>query len=582
MQEVGVRSSHSLPLQISPVSHQNGPISLAAAANTVNLSGTNNTGSSLSSVRAGSRGSSRNSSLGESDETQATANNSNEDHCSPMDLSSTTTSSSNEKTLNQDPAAGFVNGSFSLEQHGRGEATTTLDSQQRFFELAKAQHLAQQLQREENETTPPSASSEGLGSRIIPKKRQWPQLGDELGASLSKHLQASAKHDSDHLEPELKRRHEDGAVKSVVPLELVKEKWSSRERSSSEDEHTPGPNGIEVRKRRLDALLNKKFSASVSPPTSPNVNCSENGPESPSSSSTSTATPITSRRSSNERKANRRKQAMPNSANVAHQPYRSPSTEPPKESPVPTLSVKPNSELYPMLPPLPLPLPSSSPKERPASSGPSAETELEQNALKGQILQLQLAQAALLSSSASTDFLKSIMFNPVAAQAASSAPGTATANNPLLYYGYYAQMLQGLQAQQHKLVEELVSKQQQNKIKMEEEEEQNITVDDSKPNVNDIVRNFLKRDRSSAKNNNMNNEPNQFRNSNNNNKKRPANGLSSSSGRVNGKGTGLGNYSGGEKRPRSNEVSSFFKRFCRILQNMKAQVNIETYLEFCT
>ena len=80
--------------------------------------------------------------------------------------------------------------------------------------------------------------------------------------------------------------------------------------------------------------------------------------------------------------------------------------------------------------------------------------------LKSQLLQLQLAQAAVLNGAPSglplqnPDFLKmasllgagSAMGNGISASAAS---------NPLLYYGYYAQMLQGVQSQQQKLMEQL-------------------------------------------------------------------------------------------------------------------------------
>jgi hypothetical protein len=66
-------------------------------------------------------------------------------------------------------------------------------------------------------------------------------------------------------------------------------------------------------------------------------------------------------------------------------------------------------------------------------------------------MQLQLAQAALLSGA-------------VASSAASTngsglagLAGLAGSGNPLLYYGYYAQLLQSLQTHQQKLSEQLAS-----------------------------------------------------------------------------------------------------------------------------
>ena len=152
-----------------------------------------------------------------------------------------------------------------------------------------------------------------------------------------------------------------------------------------------------------------------------------------------------SRRKSSEhqpRKANRRKQSHPQSP--------------------PTLSVRPTAELFPQRPlspskvsatmmasPLrPLAIPSPSPVERKAENGGGGVGEAE--ALKGQILQLQLMQAALLSASAA---------NPATSDLLKTALGGAATGQQqsLLHYGFYTQMMQNFQSQQQKLVEQLVA-----------------------------------------------------------------------------------------------------------------------------
>ena len=94
--------------------------------------------------------------------------------------------------------------------------------------------------------------------------------------------------------------------------------------------------------------------------------------------------------------------------------------------------------------------------------------------LKSQLLQLQLAQAAVLNGASSgmplqnPDFLKMASLLG-AGNSMSNGINSSAASNPLLYYGYYAQMLQGVQSQQQKLMEHLSashSKQQEENNKI--------------------------------------------------------------------------------------------------------------------
>merc|ERR1712223_1084895 len=78
--------------------------------------------------------------------------------------------------------------------------------------------------------------------------------------------------------------------------------------------------------------------------------------------------------------------------------------------------------------------------------------------LKSQLLQLQLAAAMNGASSGlamqNPDFLKMASLLG-AGNSIGSGINSSAASNPLLYYGYYAQMLQGVQSQQQKLMEQL-------------------------------------------------------------------------------------------------------------------------------
>jgi hypothetical protein len=119
------------------------------------------------------------------------------------------------------------------------------------------------------------------------------------------------------------------------------------------------------------------------------------------------------------------------------------------------LTIRPPSELYAKNMNSPTSRPVSrtkSPRREPHSNGlylnNIKQEEKESDKLKGQLMQLQMTQAALLSGAvASNGGLPS----------GNGLPGFGAAGNPLLYYGYFAQMLQGLQAQQQKLLEQLSS-----------------------------------------------------------------------------------------------------------------------------
>ena len=84
--------------------------------------------------------------------------------------------------------------------------------------------------------------------------------------------------------------------------------------------------------------------------------------------------------------------------------------------------------------------------------------------LKNQLLQMHLAQAALMNQTSSNLFpgLPGLPGLPLPNGIPAAPPNPGLPNpggaNPLLYYGYYAQMIQGLQSQQQKLLEQLTGK----------------------------------------------------------------------------------------------------------------------------
>ena len=254
---------------------------------------------------------------------------------------------------------------------------------------------------------------------------------------------------------------------------------------SSEGTATPSSNK-EVKKRRLDELLSKKFSVTDSPPHS-----SESNRATPSINSDAGVHPASDhhhhlnnspiRRDSTEiKRQNRRKRSSPTQ-----------SVNSMSSSPI-TLAVRPNSELL---------MAAESQKIKSAAELiKAAELKAEENnvvednnhdqhsstknggAMKNQILQLHLAQAALLNQ---TSLFPGFPGFPgaaagiagAAAQAAAAPPNpnNSPGNNPLLYYGYYAQMIQGLQSQQQKLLEQLTGKAKNNIL----------------PSISKVWRNFL-------------------------------------------------------------------------------------------
>jgi hypothetical protein len=311
-------------------------------------------------------------------------------------------------------------------------------------EFVKAQHLVQQQRA--NETTPPSVADSlhcDMQMRMHPKKRPWPST--PLSLASEKEVSAAA---------EVVRQ------KSLIPLDLIRAKFElhggersspdSAEGGSSSNASTPSLNsnpvvgsnnnngamngngsssGREVKKRRLDELLSKKFAMADSPPSA------SNSPSPKPVVLQSVGSPVfhhegkggSSRRKSSEhqpRKANRRKQPHP-------------------QSPPTGLTIRPSADLFPQQRPITPPPP---PAARPLKPLAIPKSEVDNEALKGQILQLQLAQAALLSNP--SDLLKSAL-----------GGASAAGQQPMLIYGYYAQILQSIQSQQHKLVEELASKQ---------------------------------------------------------------------------------------------------------------------------
>ena len=217
-----------------------------------------------------------------------------------------------------------------------------------------------------------------------------------------------------------------------------------------------------MKKRRLDELLSKKFSVTDSPPHS-----SESNRATPSINSDAGVHPASDqhhhhilnspiRRDSTEiKRQNRRKRSSPT------QSVNSVSSS---ASPI-TLAVRPNSEL----------LMAAESQKKSAELLKAAELKAEENhvedhnhdqhikngggssAMKNQILQLHLAQAALLNQ---TSLFPGFPGFPGAA--AAGAGPNSPGSNPLLYYGYYAQMIQGLQSQQQKLLEQLTGKAKNN------------------------------------------------------------------------------------------------------------------------
>ena len=205
---------------------------------------------------------------------------------------------------------------------------------------------------------------------------------------------------------------------------------------SSEGTATPSSNK-EVKKRRLDELLSKKFSVTDSPPHS-----SESNRATPSNTSDGGVaidhSPM--RRDSTEKRHNRRKRSSPQSCTSSSSPI--------------TLAVRPNSELL-MAEARMAEAKKAELAEinrRPVNT--PEEDDDDKSAMKNQILQLHLAQAALMNQTS--------LFPGFPGFPGMPGAGNSPGNNPLLYYGYYAQMIQGLQSQQQKLLDQLTGKTKNN------------------------------------------------------------------------------------------------------------------------
>jgi len=266
---------------------------------------------------------------------------------------------------------------------------------------------------------------------------------------------------------------------NLIPLHLIRAKWEgaamSPERNDSSPElmqnrgdrspELPGSpagsssgseSGREEKRRRLDMLLNKKFDKVTSVENSNPISHSTPPPSESSLPSDSQIDRRPSLDLGGPLRINRRKQAHPSNPN----------------SP-PSLTIRPNSDLFP-------PVATSTPRDhrdeshgtrvptscsRPSSPiepqdyspvrkmsrpqspvlnprsrspvQPMTEEKDNKDAIKKQILQMQLAGSGLLSGLGGNpppELLKTLQYNPI------------------LYYSYYAQMLSALQTQQ-KLLE---------------------------------------------------------------------------------------------------------------------------------
>jgi len=341
------------------------------------------------------------------------------------------------------------------------QATTAFLTARKFAQFLQQQQQ-QQRQKELNETTPPTTTTmttPDVSQIVCPKKRQRQEIRQSFGDT----------EEDDDEEGITKLDVED--VK-LLPLELLRARWESRPESPSADSaggsSTGSSNeiglGREVKKRRLDELLSKKFSVADSPPNSTSAASSISPP--PVVSSSTPQQQQQQHQSSPDisvKKVNRRKPSSPVSSLAFAHPATSTSS---------ILSVRPPSELFAKndrpIPPRQSPVPrrtnSKSPHRQQQQQQHQQQQQLflnnikqeenESELLKGQLMQLQLAQAALLSGAVASS---------TSSPTGSAFPGLAGlsgSGNPLLYYGYYAQMLQGLQAQQQKLLEQLASQKQ--------------------------------------------------------------------------------------------------------------------------
>ena len=356
-----------------------------------------------------------------------------------------------------------------MDSNSSSHATAFLTAR-KFAEFLHAQQQQQQRQKELNETTPPTTTTTASSHDAIrtalmcPKKRQ--RQNDEIRESFDNHINEEEEED------ESVTKLDDDSKQSLTPLELIRARWECKEvraespsaksadgssSGSSCPGETAGGHGREVKKRRLDELLSKKFSVTDSPPNSASSSIS---PPPVVSSSTPSQQQHQNGNVASVKRVNRRKPTSPISSHMFASPILPPS------STASILTVRPPSELFAKnMTPSPNHLPRQSPVPRNRSKSPRRENthqlllnnikqEEKESELKGQLMQLQLAQAALLSGAVASSTNGS--------PAGNGFPGlSGAAGNPLLYYGYYAQMLQGLQAQQQKLLEQLQASQKQ-------------------------------------------------------------------------------------------------------------------------
>ena len=308
--------------------------------------------------------------------------------------------------------------------------TESLLNARRLAEFVRAQQIKSQAEKEASEAasvTPP---------KMVPRKRAWPELQLDLSAMVSEKF----------------KKQEDINLIQNRPTSPTESNSSSGGGGSGSPAATPSVNK-EVKKRRLDQLLSQKFSVSDSPSppgsaaeSSPFLKHRNGLPQPPLEINLNAQPqPLLMRRDSAEKKLNRRKRASP-------QNFPGPNTRPSATTSPVTLSLRPNSELL----------------QKPAAMPPKIETKNEdteeedtKHSMKNQLLQLHLAQAALLNQTNSGLFpgLPGLPGLPPLPLPGAHAPGAAAAGaNPLLYYGYYAQMIQGLQSQQQKLLEQLSGK----------------------------------------------------------------------------------------------------------------------------
>ena len=366
-----------------------------------------------------------------------------EENCAPMDLSSGGGGVASQAMIAATPTFMQAMAAAAVANNS-GTPTSLADSLLNARRLAEFVR-AQQLRNEETRDATPKIH-ENSPPPMVPRKRAWPELQLDLSAMVSEKLKKK-----NQTENQIEQSHEN----SGGPTSPGTESNSSGGGSSATPTNCANK---EVKKRRLDQLLSKKFSVNDSPPPQPPLPCapiqapeiqhllSATPPFNEGEAAVAAAKQQMMRRDSSEKKQNRRKRSSPQSSIAA--------------SPV-TLSLRPNSELFHQAhqPKSEIPKIPENSENATAAAGDLASENHHQNnvptesknSLKNQLLQMHLAQAALLNQTSSNLF-------PGFPGLPGVPPGPPSSGNPLLYYGYYAQMIQGLQSQQQKLLEQLTGK----------------------------------------------------------------------------------------------------------------------------